>query len=142
MIGAAKPSRNARKWVLILYWIVIFSLTHWPDIDRFRPEGGWPIDNDRVVHALAYGGWAVLWFWVLAAGGRRVSRGAVAWIVIGGSAYAAFDEMTQAIVDRHPDIVDFACDALGLWVTLALMMGWQRWRELRTLRAGVLKGAS
>lgn len=105
----------------------MYFLTHWPDIERFRIRPDWPLpDSDLLVHFLLYVGWATLWWWILAAGGRRVSRAAMVWLVAGAAVYAMFDEMTQAIVSRHPDPVDFIADMLGVFFVLGLIIYWQR----------------
>ncbi|MBI4579977.1 MAG: VanZ family protein [Planctomycetes bacterium] len=105
----------------------MFILTHWPEIERWMPAP--PLEEfDKLVHGLMYAGWAAMWFWLLTMGGRRVGRQATAWIIVGGAAYAIFDELTQAIVDRQPDLLDFGCDMVGLLISLAILDRWQQRR--------------
>jgi VanZ family protein len=108
----------------------MYFLTHWPEVDRFRFRPEWPFPGfDKVVHALLYSGWIVLWWWVLSAGGRRVSRSAMGWLAVGAAAYGIFDEVTQAIVGRQPDPLDFACDMLGALGAMGVLALLQRRRE-------------
>ena len=115
----------------------MFVATHWPDINRYRPETGWPIPAfGTVMHVGVYVGWAVMWWWVLSAGGRRVSRTAVNWLVLGGTLYAAFDEITQALVGRTPTLDDFVADIVGLIVATITLQVWQRTRTRRPAQRG------
>lgn len=50
-----------------------------------------------------------------------VRRSEIIWLIIGGLAYAIFDESTQAIVSREPDIGDFCCDMVGILSALAIL---------------------
>jgi VanZ family protein len=127
MLSADRPSQRIRRVVLAGYWTLMYFLTHWPGVDRFRIRPDWPFpDFDRFVHFTLYAGWAVLWWWVLAAGRRRVTRAAMVWLAAGAAVYAMFDEMTQAIVGRHPDPIDFAFDMLGVLSVLTVLSYWQR----------------
>lgn len=111
MLSAEKPSSSLGRWVLAAYWVSIYFLTHWPDVDRFTQGVDWP--SDKVVHAGMYAGWAFLWWRVLGAALKPVPRAAVIWLLVGAAGYGVFDELTQAIVGRQPDVWDFACDMLG-----------------------------
>jgi VanZ family protein len=122
-----------RRWALLLYWAAMFTATHWPDVNRYRPRGGWPIPAfGTVMHVGIYVGWAVVWWWVLSAGGRRVSRGAVNWLVLSGALYAAFDELTQDLVGRTPGLADFVSDIAGVVVATVILQIWQRTRTTPT----------
>lgn len=108
------------------YWVVIFTLTHWPDIDDFAPS--MPSGFDKLVHGSMYAGWAVCWFWLLSGSSLRVRRSTLAWIVVGGAAYGVFDELTQAVVGRTPDVGDFLADMIGITAALVLLRWWSRYR--------------
>ncbi len=112
----------------MVYWAAMFGLTHLPEIDRFLPSAGWRVPHlDKVVHLGLYAGWACLWWWVLAGTERRrVGASAMGWILAGGVVWAAFDELTQAIVGRQPSVWDFLCDVLGLGLALLALAAWQR----------------
>lgn len=100
----------------------MYFLTHWPDVDRFRPHDRWPFDDaDKVVHAGLYVVWTVLWWWVISGFAGRVTHKAATWLAVGGVAYAVFDELTQAIVGRQPDVLDLACDSIGIIITVAVL---------------------
>lgn len=125
MLNSTWPSPGVRRAVLAAYWIGIFVLTHWPDIDRWKPPLDWP-DFDKLVHLALYGGWALLWCWLLLGVGRRLDRPAMAWLIVGGAAYGVFDELTQAIVGRQPDILDFVLDMVGVLLAIRVATWWQR----------------
>jgi|GEM_PF-1081989 len=135
MSQEASHSRAIRRWALILYWITIFLLTHWPEIDRYEPADGWPIPNFSVVmHVVTYGGWVVMWWWLLSVDGRRVTHWACVGLILGGAAYAIFDELSQALVDRHPAVTDFLADMLGVVTAVAICYFWQRSQVYRQIR--------
>lgn len=149
------PPRPIRVALLIVYWAVMFSATHWPNVNELRPEGGWPIPYfSRVMHVSIYVGWTVLWWWVLsaprgrgsltpdAAGGQdrpstRGARGetavsgrAVVWLLLGGTAWAAFDESTQGLIPgRTVAFSDFLFNLAGLYGTTAVLWTWQSLRR-------------
>ncbi len=118
-----------RRWVLAGYWAAIYFLTHWPALDALRIRPTWLFPgSDKIVHASFYLLWAALWWWVLSAAKGRVDRAAAIWLVVGAAAYGAFDEVTQAIVGRQPDVLDFACDMLGATTAILVLAWWQRRR--------------
>jgi len=122
MIRQLYGSRELRRWTLILYWITMFVATHWPDINRYKPEYGWPIPHfDAVMHTTVYAGWAAMWWWFLSAGKRQVSRAAAGWLLAGGVLWAAFDELSQALVAREPAIDDFLCDLCGMLLVVFIL---------------------
>ena len=127
MIRQLYGSRELRRWALILYWITMFVATHWPDINRYKPEAGWPIPHfGAVMHATVYAGWAGMWCWFLSAGGRRVSRAAIGWLLVGGVLWAGFDELSQALVAREPALDDFLWDLCGMLLAVLVVSLWQR----------------
>lgn len=113
-----------RRWVLVAYWTLIYFSTHWPDIDRFKMGVEWP--SDKLVHAMLYAGWAALWWWVLAGSRGRVTKAAAIWLLVGAAGYGIFDELTQAIVGRQPDVLDFSCDMLGAAGVVFVLYFWQK----------------
>lgn len=129
-------SLQTRRWILIGYWAAIFLLTHWPDLDRIAQGSRWRFANsDKVVHASFYATWIVLWWWLLKATGRHGQRATAAWLLVGAAAYGIFDELTQGIVGRQPDVMDFACDVFAALVTLVVLMILNR--RQRVPRAGL-----
>jgi len=69
------------------------------------------------------------WWWLLSTGGRQVSPTAINWLLLGGAVYAAFDEVSQAIVDRAPSMNDFIADVIGMAVALGILQIRQRKRR-------------
>jgi len=105
----------------------MFVATHWPNIDQFKPDTGWPIPRfGTVMHISIYAGWVVMWWWLLSAGGQTVGRKAIIWLIIGGTFYAVFDESSQAIVARNPALDDFLANIIGLIVANFVLYTWQR----------------
>lgn len=126
MLKRFYESREIRRWSLILYWIVMFTSTHWPELDEYLPYIG-PYDYlDSVVHAVIYAGWIGMWWWFLSVENQRISRVVIVWLLVGGVIWAGFDELSQAIVARTPDINDFLCDLLGMVLAVMVLSRWQR----------------
>jgi len=127
MIRRLYGSRELRRWALILYWITLFVATHWPDINQYKPEEGWPIPYfGAVMHTAVYAGWVGMWWWFLSAGGRRVSRAATGWLLVGGVLWAGFDELSQALVAREPALDDLLWDLCGMLLAVLVLSLWQR----------------
>ncbi|WP_166825964.1 VanZ family protein [Thalassoroseus pseudoceratinae] len=94
------------KWVVLIYWIGVFSLTHvpMPDTPSSIPHA------DKIAHFAFYTGLSFL---------------LAAWLSVGGTtsvlkvffvcvSYAAFDELTQIpIPTRSGDWRDWIADAVG-----------------------------
>jgi hypothetical protein len=130
----SQPSRASRhrRSVLILYWIAAFVATHWPEIERWTPESFWLFPHqDKAIHATMYAGWVGLWWWVLSAGRARLNRATLNWLVLGGVAYAIFDESTQRIVGRTTELGDLAADLAGTLLAVTLLDLRQRRRAGR-----------
>ncbi len=139
MAASQTINMNKRRLSLMLYWTVIFGLTHWPEIDRLAPH--MPSNFDKLVHASMYAGWMAVWWWVLRAGGGRVTTATSVRLIAAGAVYAIFDELTQAIVGRQPDVADFLCDLTGLVVAAVVLHAWQR-RKARRRSTGASSPAS
>jgi len=122
-------SQRSRRLGLILYWTLIYFMTHWPRVEDFPGIHWLPEWFDSVVHFCFYTGWAAMWWWVLAGWRGSISVRAAGWLVLGGAVYAVFDELTQAIVGRDPEMSDFLCDTAGVMVTLLVLSGYSRWRS-------------
>ena len=100
---------------------MMFVGTHWPEVDRYKPEEGWPIPYfSEVVHLTLYSLWGVLWWWVLSRRSGGATSATLWWVVVGGFCYACFDEMTQLIVGRggkfHDVVVDLVGVTAGVWL--------------------------
>jgi hypothetical protein len=116
-------SQAFRRYWLIAYWAFIFFLTHWPNVDDF-PGARWlPVDSDLVVHFSMYAGWAAAWWWLLAGRGVQLPGRVVSRLLAGAAAYGIFDELTQALVGRDPELGDLLMDMAGV-VTALLLLSW------------------
>ena len=101
--------------MLCVYWAALFYGTH-----TKVPEGFLPGNSDKFIHFWAYAGLAILLL------SLRVTQGAstllsvlIAWFTL--ALYGAFDELTQLLVNRNADIVDWVCDVTGAAAGLALV---------------------
>ncbi|UCG32176.1 MAG: VanZ family protein [Phycisphaerales bacterium] len=130
-----RASLGWRGWLLISHWALMFVGTHWPDVDRFRPDEGWPIPYlDQAAHLVLYTVWGALWWVVLRNRPGGVCVRTLWWVVIGGFCYACFDELTQLIVGRTAAFDDLLIDIigvnLGVWVPETV----RRFRVMETKR--------
>jgi VanZ family protein len=116
---------TTRRWIFAAlvgataaYWLAIFVATHWPP----RGATGPPAYNDKLAHFVAYGGLAgglmlaAIWL------GKRNWR--VMLLVFSAAAlYGVFDECTQTLVGRTPDVKDWLADIAGAGVGILAAMG-------------------
>ncbi len=113
--------------LLILYWLAIFTGTHWPRVSLPR------IDNiDKVFHCVGFAGLAFLMAWAI-----PTQIGKPRWNVLIAAvvcvSYAAIDEFTQIPVGRTADVADWMADCLGvlLGLTAYLVTRTLLWRHLQ-----------
>ena len=116
---------------LALYWLVLFVTTHMPSELAALP-GAW---TDKFVHVTAFALLALLLAaaWQVSAGPLGLRHLALAWILLVG--YGAIDEWTQTFVERQASFWDFAGDALGALIGLALFAAMRRLSVGRLQRA-------
>ncbi|MBI4477474.1 MAG: VanZ family protein [Acidobacteria bacterium] len=81
---------------------------------------------DKTVHAVVYGGLAVVLLRALAAGvwnGVTTTRGI--WSALGATGYGISDEAHQRFVPgRMSDAVDMIADGTGACIAVALILAW------------------
>jgi VanZ family protein len=120
-IAAAAPTRTqlwlrrASSAALGFYLLLMFTATHAPKI----PKAIEPRFSDKWQHSLAYTGLGFLvgaWWATRRPFTWRVP--VLLWALI--LAYGAFDEITQPIVGRTADILDWRSDAIGAATGLLL----------------------
>jgi VanZ family protein len=108
----------------------MFVGTHWPEIERYKPDEGWPIPYfSEAVHLSLYGTWGALWWWVLKWRPAGATVSVLWWVVVGGFCYGCFDEMTQLIVGRSGKFYDVMVDVVGVAVGTWLPEGVCRMRS-------------
>lgn len=102
--------RQATLLALAVYWIALFVGTHMP-----LPRGVSLHNSDKWIHFFAYAGLAGLT--TLAAGWRSQS-GLRLWqlaLIVGClAAFGGFDELTQPLVHRDADWLDWFADVSGV----------------------------
>ena len=114
MIG--KSVRRALLAILVIYWISMYVGTHVPTLPSVIADHA-----DKLIHCCAYGGLAFLL--ILAIGSRRsvtFRQLIFVWLFVAG--YGVFDEVTQPLVGRHADLVDWVADIFG--AAIGLLIGW------------------
>jgi VanZ family protein len=110
--------------VFLAYWIFLFCLTHFPGLTIDVPIRA----PDKIAHVGAFGLLAFL-FWRFAQTVWHPLSDRFVFVALGGLvAYAAVDELLQQFVGRSTDLVDWACDVVGIGVVL----GFLEWRRRRT----------
>ena len=100
--------------VLFAYWAFLFVLTHIPLKSMMKIQF-----SDKLAHALAYGGLAILMRWVIYVW-RRTSLKQYALIVFICAIYATLDEQLQRFVpSRSCDLNDWIADMIGVIASLS-----------------------
>jgi len=110
-----------KRWIkrflkisLIVFWVGEFISTHIPQ-DKIPSIGA----SDKICHGTAYIILACLFWLVLTS--RATPLGKKLLIISTALAiYAAFDELTQPIVNRHVSIHDWLADVIGVAIALAV----------------------
>jgi VanZ family protein len=94
--------------VLICYWLIMFTGTHWPHVSLER----YPQNFDKVLHFTGYAGFGFLiaiWVSTRRTFGRRDFAAAFAVIFV----YAIVDEVTQPYFGRDCEFLDMVADWIG-----------------------------
>jgi len=112
--SASPPIRVLLAVILTTYWLSMYAGTHLPRIPVSLAH-----HSDKLLHCCAYFGLSVL---LLA---WRQTRGMSTWrtilrILALIAIYGAFDELTQPIVGRDAEIMDWVADVVGASLGLGL----------------------
>jgi VanZ family protein len=123
--------RSRKHWyrpALPLYWILLFSATHYPKVPLPAPIP----QTDKVVHFAAFGLLAFLLWKCVESFDRQLSGRFVwiAWVVLG--AYAALDEYLQQFVNRQTSLADWLADLAGISSVLLVLEVHRRRRASAT----------
>ncbi len=126
--GEAEVRLNAKLWPAFVagaWWLVMFTLTHWPKLEPPKPFRLTFHQADKVAHFVIFFGWFLLWSWALKHI-PRPHRHPHAVLLAVGTAYAVFDELTQAyVVGRSASLLDFLADLAGMLTAMGLIH-WRR----------------
>jgi VanZ family protein len=104
---------------LILYWLLILTLTSLPGVDVPNIHL-----NDKIEHLLAYGGLGFLLNLSLRIQNKfTIVKKYPAWFsVLIVSAYGALDELHQLFIPgRSCDILDWTADTVGVIIGVTIM---------------------
>lgn len=132
------PSRRTIRILalsaLVLYWVFMFVMTHLPRVPVFLPP-----TKDKTAHFLSYGlygGLLYLAIWSFRPRWRTIGVMVVCIAII----YGAFDEVTQPLVGRSMELMDWVADVLGATVAAIAMTIAQRIYDAALLRRGDGRG--
>jgi len=110
-----KPA-SAKIWLLLFagYLLALFTGTHLPLEVVVLPGD----QSDKLVHFAAYAGlaWLLAMAWESSTGRLNGRHLWFAWLAI--VSFAAFDEVTQLLVQRDAELFDWLADATGAAVGL------------------------
>ncbi len=116
------PARlDWHRWLIAataIYWLGMFIATHVPHPPRLTESDG----VDKWMHFGAYLGLAILLSTVLVAR-RSASRLLVIQIVALLASVGAFDEITQPLVGRDCEFLDWCADVTGALIGSSLIAG-------------------
>ena len=110
--------RRASLAVLTVYWAALFVSTHWPRLQPILPLR----HSDKFLHAAAFAGLAFLLALVWSLRGPFGWRQFLAVLAI-LAVYAAFDEITQPLMQRTAEQLDWIADVSGALGGLAIYCG-------------------
>jgi VanZ family protein len=127
----SRTQRLVIRIVWLLAVITLFCATHLP-----VPDDAEEIVStfDKIIHASSYCILTVLTClaWLPPRPGFR----RIAILILGMLLFAAFDEFTQALVHRSPDLEDWKSDASGIVIACVVMVNLQaRWSRRRSQAA-------
>jgi hypothetical protein len=123
---------------LVLYWPVIFILSHIP-IARIPPWVIQTTTSDKALHYLAYLILVfLLWFAISPDSKVNWRRPIVWWVLSAVIWYGALDEWLQGYVRRTPDVMDFFADLSGVLTGLILLSIFPFWSASLALAGTVV----
>jgi VanZ family protein len=111
------------KWLAGAYFLALVVGTHLPP-----PIVGVRIEqSDKLLHFGAYAGLAFLlaMAWETSTGRLSGRHLRLLWVAI--AVIASLDEVTQLLVRRDANVLDWIADILGAATGLVVFRAWQRW---------------
>jgi len=111
--------RKAVLTALLVYWPVIFVVTHWPKIPDWIYQAH---VSDKSAHFIAYLALVSLW-WFSISPHKKVNwrKAPVWWTLLVMVWYGVIDEWLQAYVGRNSDVSDFLANLAGTTAGLVLL---------------------
>lgn len=132
MTPAPPPPARRLAWLLpaLGYAAVIFWLSSQSNPLPFMPRVFWT--SDKLLHAVEYGGFAVVVTWGLDHVARTGPRTAALLAVVVGAFYGLTDEIHQSFVPgRSADVRDWVADVAGASLGALLAVVFLRHRRAR-----------
>lgn len=104
---------------LILYWVLLFTVTHIPLKKGTIPQG-----TDVPLHFIAYAGLSFLLTCWLSLKWDKLTLKRLLAVFIGVSLFGMLDELLQGIpiLQREPSLDDWAADSLGALLGIVLYL--------------------
>lgn len=126
--GAIDWSAARMHWyrrALPAYWVFLFTATHLPKLQLGGPSG-----SDKLVHFVAFGLLAFLFwkFWETFDAMRRRGAKLRAWLWL--VAYAGMDEYLQQFVGRGTEWEDWFANVFGISAVLLILILFE-WAKAR-----------
>ena len=118
---------------LLIYWPVLFILTHMPVPEMARKSGM----SDKTMHVLAYLLLVFFWWFAISPYKKADWRKAKPWVTLAVMVwYGAFDEWLQLfIAGRSAAIADFLSDLAGTILGLLILSFFTFWHGLLIVTA-------
>ncbi len=117
--STAMVDKRWPRWVLAVYWGLLFTATHWP-LAATMPIAGQVEIADKLLHFSAFAllAWLLAWVWQLHPAYDNWPAMVGVWLLV--AIYGGFDELSQPLVGRSCHLLDWLADlmgaAFGLWV--------------------------
>ena len=128
--GNANVIRFSNRWrfaVWFIYLMICFAATHTPRGDRVLIPS---FMNDTAMHFTGYVVLGALSVWMAGAAAHERRRTLLLWMAL--CLYAAFDEITQLLVGRSCELIDWLADAVGALIGSAAAVAVMRRRLTRS----------
>jgi VanZ family protein len=110
--------------VLIAYWVILFTATHWPHPPDLAAVAG----SDKTAHLAGYAVLTFLLARAVAPRHRRLSLTSYGAIIAAMAAYGIVDELLQPFVGRYAECGDWAADVAGALVGSLCFRLWEHIR--------------
>ena len=117
--------RKAILLALLVYWPVMFVVTHIPQISRWVAKAQ---VSDKTAHFIAYLVLTFLWWFTISPYTKvKWKKPTVWWSLLVIVWYGAFDEYSQSFFGRNADVSDFLANLASVLAALVLLSIFTFW---------------
>lgn len=114
--------RNLYLFFVVAYMALLFAMSSIPNLKPPIPHFRW---NDKVIHALAFGGLGGLLYGAFL---HSQWRRPFLWATFVALLFGITDEWHQSFVpNRHADLGDIAADGFGGLMGALIAIRWDQW---------------